>query len=216
MNPKHKTSGFTEKLGIFDTTLSSAEWLSKILTFLIIGGTGTTGTFLAKLSPLLKDLGPLYWFAIGIFTALIAAIILFLYKNANLKQSETNLNISLSQPKNTINPLSLSFQDVIIPIEDLRIPRISMHKHKHFKRCKFIGPGALVILGGSYMHNTFVECGDILPIPHGTLVTGITVLSNCTVEECEFIFVTLLTDLRTAEDFQTTPGIKIAKVGLKS
>ncbi|SDR92970.1 hypothetical protein [Pseudomonas oryzae] len=193
-------------ISLFETGLSAAEWGWRIATLLFIGGSGTLTAFVAKADPILKQLGPIYWVAAGCITALVVSIILYLIKSAVLKQASADLHRALLTPKSSINPLLESFKDSIIPIEDLRLPTVQLHENKHFKRCKFVGPAAVAILGGNYVNSGFSECGDIVALPEDVFLTGIVVLKNCTVEECEFIRTTIFTDQNTAKGFATVPG----------
>lgn len=193
-------------ISLFETGLSAAEWGWRLVTLLFIGGSGTLAAFTAKADPILKQLGPIYWIVVGCITALIVSIIFYLIKSAILKQASADFHRAMSIPKNSINPLSESFRDSIIPIEDLRLPQVQLHENKHFKRCKFVGPAAVAILGGTYIKNGFSECGDIVALPENVVLTGIVILKNCTVEECQFIRTTIFTDQNTAKGFSTVPG----------
>lgn len=200
-------------ISIFETSLTAAEWSWRIGTLLVIGGTGTVTGLIAKTDPILKGLGLIYWVAVGIITALIAAIILFLVKSSQLKQAQADLNRTMALPKSTINPLSDSFTDSIIPVEDLRLPTIQLHENKHLKRCKLVGPAAIAILGGSYVHTGFKDCGDIVALPANVYLTGIVVLKNCTVEDCEFIRTTIFVDQNSAKAFANVPGARVKGIG---
>ncbi len=201
-----------QALSLFDTTLSSAEWAWRIVVLAAIGGSGTAGGIIARATPFLRDLGPLYWLVVGLITALASALVLFLVKAANHKQSLADLNAALAVPRSTVNPLSHTFSDVIIPVEDLRLPTQQLHENKLFKRCKFVGPATIAIQGGTYLKSGFNECGDIIALPDGIYLTGVTALRNCTVEECEFIQVTILTDQLTAKGFGRIPGASVKGV----
>lgn len=196
-------------VSIFETGLTAAEWAWRIATLLIISGGGTITGFLAKADPVLKGLGAIYWVFIGMMTSFVISLIFYFIKSAILKQTESDLNRLLSVPRSTINPLSESFRDVVIPVEDLRLPRLQLHENKHFKRCKFVGPASMAILGGIYLNDGFYECGDIIALPENVSITGIIVLKNCTVEECEFIRTTILTDQNTAKVFANQPGAQV-------
>lgn len=89
------------------------------------------------------------------------------------------------------------------------MPTLQLHENKHFKRCKFVGPAALAIQGGNYINTGFTDCGDVIAIPNNLLMTGIILLKNCTVEECQFIRTTILADQGTAKGFATIPGAQV-------
>jgi hypothetical protein len=105
-----------------------------------------------------------------------------------------------------INPLDEAFKDKVIPMEVLKLPTLQLHENKHFKRCKFVGPSAVVVLGGNWIRTGFLECGDVIILPDNVKLSGVTVLKNCTVEECEFIRVTIFCDKNTAHGFASIPG----------
>ncbi|MBI3755861.1 MAG: hypothetical protein HY265_06855 [Deltaproteobacteria bacterium] len=203
-----KQRSFWDSIAFFESGLSVAEWAWRIVTFLLIGGSGTVSALVAKTDPLLNQLGPIYWIGVGLITALVVATILYLVKLANLKQAQADFSRVMSVPRNTINPLAVSFQDTVIPVEDLRLPTIQLHENKHFKRCKFVGPAAIAILGGTYSKCAFNECGEIVALPENVLMTGIVVLKNCTVEECEFVRTSIFTDQGTAQEFSAA-GAKV-------
>jgi hypothetical protein len=200
---------FWASVSLFESSLSAAEWAWRIATVLLIGGSGTLGSLIARADPFFKQLGPSYWLGVGVATALAAAIVLFLVKAAALKQAETELNVALSSPKSFINPLATSFQDTIVRLEDMRLPTVQLHENKHFKRCKLVGPAAVAILGGTYVNSGFLDCGDVVALPDNVSLTGIIVLKNCTVEECEFIRVSIFTDKNTAKGFATIQGASV-------
>lgn len=110
-----------------------------------------------------------------------------------------------------VNPLEESFKDLIIPVEALRLPLKQLQENKHFKRCKFIGPGVMTLMSSSLRNTDFTDCGDIIPVPDGAFVTGVVALKNCTVEDCEFIRVTLLLHENEAQSIaKAVPGAHVA------
>lgn len=119
-----------DTLSLFDTTLSSAEWAWRIVAVVAIGCSGAAGGVLARADPFLKNLGPLYWLGVGLATALAVTLILYLVKAANHKQSLAELNATLATPRNTVNPLAHTFTDLIIPVEDLRLPTVQLLENK--------------------------------------------------------------------------------------
>jgi len=201
--------GLWKSISVFETGLSAAEWGWRIATLLFIGGSGTISALVAKTDPLFKELGAIYWITVGAIISLIATFIFYLIKSAYLKQTIADYHRTMATPKNTINPLAESFRDLIIPVEDLRLPTVQLHVNKHFKRCKFVGPGTLAILGGSYFNSNFNDCGDIVALPLDTSSTGIIGLQNCTVEECEFIKVSIFVDQGTGKGFSSVGGATI-------
>jgi len=101
-----------------------------------------------------------------------------------------------------VNPLAESFTDQVIYLPDLYLPRKQLHSNKQFKRCKIVGPGAIAMLGGAYISTGFLEIGSPIVLPDNTLLTGVLVLENCTVENCEFVGITLLVNKAAGEAFK--------------
>ncbi len=200
---------FWKAISLFESGLSAAEWAWRIIVVIFIGTSGTVTAFVAKADPVLKALGPIYWIGAGVIMALVISVVLFLIKSSQLKQSEADLNRALAIPRSTVNPLLNSFTDSIIPVEDLRLPRTQLHENKHFLRCKFVGPAAIAILGGTYVRSGFLDSGDVIALPDNVALSGIVVLKNCTVEDCEFIRTTILVDQVTAKGIATVPGAQV-------
>lgn len=200
---------FLNSISIFSTGLSAAEWAWRIVTLLFIGASGTTAAFLAKVDPVLKAFGPIYWLGIGLITSVIMVLVFYIFKQATLKQVEADFVRIMATPRNSINPLSESIKDSVIPVEDLRLPTLQLHENKHFKRCKLVGPAAIAIIGGTYKNSNFHDCGDIIVLPENAYLTGIIVLKNCIVEECEFIRTTIFTDQNSAKGFAGVPGVQV-------
>jgi len=200
-----------DSITIFATGMSAADWAWKILTIFIIGGSGTATGLIASESPFFKELGSVAYIAIGLICAISIALIFYLIKSAEGQSAYSEYTRALSQQKSHVNPLLESFKDQVIPIEDLRVPGVLIHENKHFKRCKFVGPGALALLGGSFINTSFSETGDLIPIPDNTMITGIVILKNCTVEECAFYRTTIMMQKDQAiSAAKSVAGMKVA------
>ncbi len=200
-----------DSVTIFATGMSAADWAWKILTIFIIGGSGTATGFIASELPFFKELGSIAYIAIGLICAISMALIFYLIKSAEGQSAYAEYTRAVSQPKSHVNPLLESFKDQVLAIEDLRIPGVLVHENKHFKRCKFVGPGAIALLGGSFINTGFSDTGDIIPIPDNTRITGIVMLKNCTVEECMFYRTTILMHEEQAIGAaKSVPGMKVA------
>jgi hypothetical protein len=90
------------------------------------------------------------------------------------------------------------------------LPGKQVHEHKQFKRCKFVGPGAVALMGGTFVRSGFYEIGHILTVPDNIYITGITVLVNCTVEDCEFYQTTVVVPRAQADALRQIPGVQVA------
>lgn len=187
--------------GLFESNLSAAEWAWRIFTFFVVAGGGTTAGLLARGTELFKAAGPIGWFAVGILSAILVAIIFLLVNIARRQSAEAVYMQALAQPKGNINPLAESFSDQVIYLPDLYLPRRQVHTNKQFKRCKIVGPGAIAMIGGTYVNNVFLEAGSPIVLPESIMLTGVLVLENCTVENCEFIGITLFVNRQAGEAF---------------
>lgn len=205
-NSKNSVSG---TLSLLNSSMSLAERLWGFLSFILIGGGGLGAALLAKADPFLKQLGSIYWLGIGLLTSLVFTIIFWLIKSAFLKQAAAETQRILATPRATINPLSESFKDVVIPIEDLRLPAQQLQSQKHFKRCIFVGPGSMAIAGCNITRNKFTDTGDLIRVQSGTMLTGIILFQDCTFEECTFVRITMLMDEITADAFAQSSGITL-------
>jgi hypothetical protein len=193
---------FSQLTSLFESNLSAAEWAWRIVTLIIVAGGGTAAGLLAKGTELFGSAGVLGWFSVGLVISLLISLIFFLVQLGNRQSAEANYLQLLSQPHNKINPLSESFSDQIIYIPDLYLPRRQVHSNKQFKRCKLVGPGVIAMIGGTYIRTGFNEAGSPIVLPENTMLTGVLVLENCTVEDCEFIGITLLVNPQAGEAFK--------------
>lgn len=196
-----KKASIWKAVELFESGMSVAERAWRLAAFLLIGSSGALSALIAKSDPIFRNLGAIYWIGVGLLTALAVALLLFLVKAANYKQAAADLNRALATPRSTINPMLDSFKDVIISPEDMRLPNSQIHERKHFRNCKFAGPGVFGFNGGSFNDNAFVHCGDFVALPRDAELTGVVVLRNCTFEGCEFVSMTLLCDQATARSF---------------
>jgi len=94
------------------------------------------------------------------------------------------------------------FEKETVSIESLRPTGRQILLSKRFSQCVIQGPGAIVLINGSYSRNRFQECGEFIVIPPGVTLTGILVLKDCTLEDCELFRVTIFTNLSTGVEFQ--------------
>lgn len=190
-------------MGKADTALSIGEWVFRVATVVGIGTGGVSAWFLAKLDPFFSGKSLLYWYAVALITGIVIAATIWLAMSAFAKQALTKYYASLAIPKSDINPLDTIFVDKMIAIEDLRLPHHQLHERKHFIGCKFIGPGSIGIMGGSYTYSAFTEIGDVVAIPDGTSLSGLVILQDCSVESCEFIRVSIFVDQGSAKGFKS-------------
>lgn len=176
----------------FDRGLTWADLLWRLITFVIVIFGGTTAALLAKASELFRNSSPLIWFLVGILTALALTLIFFLFNLSRKQAANAKYLQNLALPSSAINPLSTNFENTIIKLSDLYLPLGMPHAKKTFKGCSIVGPGAIFILGGSYYDNGFVNCGDVILLPDGATLQGVTILDHCTFTNCKFINLTII------------------------
>jgi hypothetical protein len=164
----------------------------KIFSAIIVLTGGSTAAVLAAGSQQFKSAGSLAWFEIGLASALVTSLILYFVRKAQAAGSQAALTAAWALKPSQINPLATSFEDQIVPIAALHLPGKQQHQHKHFRRRKFIGPGAIALIGGNWVRCTYIEAGSVISLPDGTWLSGITVLDHCTAEDCQFYGITLM------------------------
>lgn len=188
--------------GLVESNLSAAEWAWRIITLAVVTGGGTTAGLLAQGTKIFESLGSVAWIGIGLSSALLIAAIFMLVNMGRRQAAEAGYMQALSQFRSKVNPLAESFSDQVLYLPDLYLPRRQVHSNKQFKRCKLVGPGAIAMLGGTYIRTGFLEAGSPIVLPESTMLTGVLVLENCTVEDCEFIGITLLVNKQAGEEFK--------------
>ena len=192
---------FLAAIGVVDSHLSIVDWLWRLFTFLVIAGGGTVAGILAQFTQMFGAAGYLAWMLIGVATSLALACCFALIRYSGVKGAEKQYVQAMALKPTGINPLQDSFADAVIHIHDLYLPGIQLHEGKHFKRCIFVGPGTIAMLGGTYSNSSFMETGQVIPIPENTYLTGTVLFKHCTVDQCTFIRVTLLAPVEHANAF---------------
>jgi hypothetical protein len=193
---------FFKWTGLFESNLSAVEWAWRLLTIVVVAGGGTTAGLMARGTELFQAAGPIAWLVIGVCVAAAIAATFFLIKLGYRQSAEAAYLQALSQPRSMVNPLADSFSDQVIRLSDLYLPRRQVHSKKLFKRCKLVGPGAIALLRGNYVSNAFIEAGSPIVLTENATLTGVLVLEDCTVEDCEFIGITLLMNEDSGEKFK--------------
>jgi hypothetical protein len=198
-------------LEYFSLSVSAADAAWKVFAFLVIAAGSTTAGVLAAGSALLGSAGWLVWFSVAVAAGLAFCLMLYLVAAASQARAAASLSTAMASRPNVVNPLAKSFEDMVIPIESLKLPGMQVHEYKSFQRCKFVGPGAMAFLGGTFVMSRFNNIGQVLTLPEEVSITGITVLKECTLQDCEFITVSILVPKQTAEQMKKSiPGIQIA------
>ena len=205
-----KGSPLKKLLEYLRLSVSTADMAWKIVTFIVVIGGGTTAGLLAAGSQLFQQAGPLAWLMVALVAGLVISLIVFLVRASQRAGAEASIATAVASKASQVNPLLSSFADLVIQMEALHLPGQQLHKHKQFRRCKFVGPGTVALLGGTFVNSSFSNAGHILTIPENTMLTGVTVFENCTVEDCEFMSVTIMIPRTSAPQFAQIPGVQIA------
>lgn len=200
---------FWKSLSQVDLSLSLMGRFWQLLMGFFVGGGGVVTALVARTDPTFKELGSIYWIVVGVVVSVLIAFAFNLVRSAALKQEMANYYAAISTPRSTINPLADTFSDVVISVEDMRLPGVQEHKNKFFKRCKFVGPSTIVIIGGNIADVNFHDCGHVIALQDGTFLTGVISLHSCSLQECEFYNMTILADQNTARAFRDS-GVKVS------
>ncbi|WP_186214244.1 hypothetical protein [Burkholderia gladioli] len=191
-------------------TVWTAQFIWGALSFLVVAAGGTTAGVLAIGQNLLREYGPLAWFGVGLVAAMMTALTIFLLRRAQLAAAQAEAHRALLAKSTRINPLKSSFDGEIIYLPDLYLPGKQLHSRKHFRNCRFVGPGSIALMGGTFFGTGFYDSGDVLVVPRGASVSGIVVLENCTLEGCEFYRVTILVGPDQVSAIRQVPGVRVA------
>jgi len=165
-------------------------------------------SYLATKNDLILSMGWIAVIGVGLAVALILALILALLQWANQQYQLAELQKMQSQKPSQINPLATSFEDKIIRVEDLYLPGFMVHDKKNFNRCKFVGPGSLALIGGQVQNVGFLDSGNVVPVASNIAINGVPFLQNCTITNCEFYRITILSNPEQAKEFNKLIGFQ--------
>src|SRR5687767_14370570 len=181
-----------KRLSVLDDNLSVAERVWSLIGLVAPMLSASLAAWWARGVTVLAPFGGLGYFTIFIAFWLAVTLAIYLMRRSERDQAHAEFLRTMSIPPTGINPLLSSFTDSIVRVSDLLTPGAPLHLHKHFQRCKIVGPGALNISGG-----TFKECiidVPIIAVAAGTPTLGVPSLDHCILEECELIGLTILVD----------------------
>lgn len=190
-------------------TTSDRIWKSAIFILSVFGVTSFTG-WAASVSTYFQSLGLLIWIGVGLLAGLIFAFIVYLINLSVLNSSRAKFITSISEPRESINPLESNFENRIIPLSDLDLPDKPIHENKRFSNCTFVGRGTVAIISSNLERTGYIECGHIIPIPNNTVITGAIGFLSCNFISCKFYRTTLMLGEADAEAMRQVPGAKIA------
>ncbi|MFP5443666.1 MAG: hypothetical protein ACLGIY_08705, partial [Betaproteobacteria bacterium] len=103
-------------------TVWSADFAWKAFTFVVVAAGGTTAGVLASGLQIFAAFGWLAWFGVGLLSAAMTALILYLVRASQRSAAETALANALATKSTQVNPLQSSLSDAIIHLSDLYLP----------------------------------------------------------------------------------------------
>ncbi len=146
-------------------------------------------TWLASISRWTIEYGPVMWGAIGIASALVIALIVFLVSQALRAFSEARYKDLLTLTPVTVNPLLPTFNNQKIRLAEF-YSHNSLYQRKSFNGCHIYGPGALAILNGcSFNGFGLIHC-DLVLVRNAPIVAAVG-FEDTTFFDCEFVNLTL-------------------------
>lgn len=188
-----------------NTAYAVGEKLLKLITFLLVFCGGSVAGILAWMDPFFSGLSYFAYFCIALFFVLVFTLFIYLINLARSTSAKRKYYNSLSLIKVGVNPLNETFSDLMINIEDLRLPMGDFHKNKHFNRCHIIGPMAACIFEGQMNGCALNYCGEIIALPNSERIielNGVVKFVGCSFIDCTFVQITILTTQGSAAEFK--------------
>src|SRR4051812_5084846 len=93
-----------EWIGLFDSNISAAERVFRMVWFFILIGGGTTTGLLAKSTLMFRAAGPVAWIGIGLAASLMMAFTILLLKLASKQAAEADYTRAVAQQPHHTNP----------------------------------------------------------------------------------------------------------------
>lgn len=184
-----------------NTAYAIGEKLYKFTVFMLVFSGGSLAGLLASFDPFFKNMTFFrYFLVIILFVFLLSLIFCFINYSAASSAKKKYFN-SLAITNSNVNPLSETFNDLMINLEDLRLPMSEVHKNKRFKRCHLVGPMTIALISGNLSNSNLDFCEEIIALPEGgyLYLPGVIKFLDCTFLECTFVQVTIMTTAGTAK-----------------
>lgn len=168
----------------------SAEWLFDKAwpIFWLFAGGFITSTYVI-VTETIKSYGPLITIALPVLGAYAFLGFYFLLQLA-IRAKIRNKFANTVTLNGEANPLESEFSKKIIRLNDFYDPFYFPHKNKSFYNCKIIGPGNILLLGGSMTSSSLSHC-QIVIVKDEIPVAGVTVLETCTISNSQIVNCTL-------------------------
>jgi len=153
-------------------------------------GAGVMTTF-AYLSPMLEHYGLVAWGGVGLVSALVIAVILWILSISSDRFADSRLKQALSTPTATVNPLRNNFTEEKVKVSDFFSPFHQQHSGKHFRKCHIHGPGVIVLLNDCALFSPRMIACDLVKVPDEIELYTAVGFERSTFEDCVFANVTL-------------------------
>lgn len=157
----------------------------------ILVGAGTLlVTTLAAVSKFLRPYGALGWAAAAIVTLLLLSLIYAVYAWAMDRVATSNYKHMLTGLTPTVNPMATNFEDQRISIAEFFHPLSVVHQGKTFRRCEFIGPGAIAFLSHTNVFEPNMIACDLVAVKTAPIHTAAG-FERSQFDRCRFINLTV-------------------------
>lgn len=199
-----------------NTAYAVGEKLVKFSVFLLIFSGGSLAGVLASFDPFFRGITYFRLFLIVIVFSLLFSVIFYFFNLATVNAARKKYYNSLALKSNDVNPLSETFNDLLINLEDLRLPMNEVHRNKCFKRCHLVGPMTIAVVSGNMSNSSLNYCEEIIAIPEDVflILPGVIKFSDCIFIECTFVQVTIITSRGSAQKLkEMNPNQKIIGLG---
>lgn len=168
-------------MGIWKTLqrlLDRAE--SRWALFLLVGGSGALSTWLATITDWLYVWGPIAWWGAFLAGSLITSVVVWFVSHAYTRWT-LGRSARRALDETGTNALDTEFDRKLIRVPDFYSREYLPHKNKRFRNCRFLGPGNMLLHGGSLIHSEFRHC-QIVVVDDDATLWGVTVLQDCVID----------------------------------
>ena len=160
-----------------------------------------------------KDLGLVVWLGTGILSACLIQILTNLAAliKSRAKKTEADAKLAENYSKDVVsfNPKKPQYNGETIAVKDMFGPFTPVVQGKHFADCDFVGPAIVVFMDGITLDECgFVESGDPILLPQGTLLVGAVGFDRCSFRKCRFLRTGIATASTTVVDAMVAMGAR--------
>ncbi|MFL4290724.1 hypothetical protein P9445_01425 [Enterobacter asburiae] len=199
-----------------NTAYAIGERLVKFFIFILVFSGGSLAGVLASFDPFFKEMTYFRYFLLIVIFSFLLSLVFYFINLASSSTAKKKYYNSLSTSSDNVNPLNETFNDLMINLEDLRLPMNEVHKKKRFKRCHLVGPMTIAVIGGHLSDSSLNFCDEIIALPEDGhfYLSGVIKFLECTFIECTFVQVTIMTSQGTAKEMKKmNPGQVVIGLG---